>query len=298
MKKLYFWLLSATMLFTTSCNNEDLAGNAGQTLEVSYNISLSQIASRAYSDGSLATHLQYAVYDENDNLLENLTRTNGEIKGSTTVNLQLTTGNTYKIVFWAAAPGAPYSLNFSEKTMTVNYEGALSNDEARDAFYACDTFEVVKAESKTIELKRPFAQLNIGTADTDLEASVAAGYTPVFSSVKVPTFKTMNLLSGEVSDEETVEFGYAELAEGTFPVEGYTYLAMNYLLVGKEKHTVEVNFDLKDNATNTKSRTVGSVPVQRNYRTNIFGAILSTGIDMTVTIKPEFNEGDLKPENK
>ena len=57
-----------------------------------------------------------------------------------------------------------------------------------------------------------------------------------------------------------------------------------------ECDTVEVNFDLKDNATNTKSRTVGSVPVQRNYRTNIYGNILSAGIDVTVTIKPEFDD--------
>ena len=290
MKKLSFLLLGATMLFVTSCDSEDLGGNAGQTTSVSYNIDLSQIGSRAYSDGSQATRLQYAVYDENNNLLDRLTRTNEEIHGSTTVNLQLTTGNTYYVVFWASAPDAPYNVSFSEKTMTVNYDGAKCNDEKRDAFYACDTIEVVKAEAKSIELKRPFAQLNIGTADADLEASVLAGYTPVYSSVTVPAFTTMNLLTGTVDNEQNVRFDYAELAEGNFPVQGYTYLAMNYLLVAKEKHTVEVNFDLKDNATNTKSRTVGSVPVQRNYRTNIYGNILSAGIDVTVTIKPEFED--------
>ena len=290
MKKLSFLLLGATMLFATSCDSEDLGGNAGQTAAVSYNIDLSQIGSRAYSDGSQATRLQYAVYDENNNLLERLTRTNEEIHGSTTVNLQLTTGNTYYVVFWASAPEAPYNVSFSEKTMTVNYDGAKCNDEKRDAFYACDTIEVVKAEAKSIELKRPFAQLNIGTADADLEASALAGYTPVYSSVTVPAFTTMNLLTGTVDNEQNVRFDYAELAKGNFPVQGYTYLAMNYLLVAKEKHTVEVNFDLKDNATNTKSRTVGSVPVQRNYRTNIYGNILSAGIDVTVTIKPEFDD--------
>ena len=285
--------MATTMTFATSCEGDlDFGGKKNKVADVSFDIELSEIASRAYSDGTMATRLQYAVYNENGDFLENLCRTDAEIKGSTTVNLQLTTGNTYKVVFWASAPDAPYNVEFSKKTMTVNYDGAMCNDEKRDAFYACETFTVNKAEAKMIELKRPFAQLNIGTANADLEASEQAGYIPVYSSVKVPAFKTMDLLTGAVSNEEDVTFNYSELAVGEFPVQGYTYLAMNYLLVGKEKHTVELNFDLKDNATNTKSRTVGSVPVQRNYRTNVFGNILSTGVDVTVTINPEYEAPD------
>ena len=47
--------------------------------------------------------------------------------------------------------------------MTVDYNGAASNDETRDAFYKYHTFTVKGAQTETIELRRPFAQLFGGT---------------------------------------------------------------------------------------------------------------------------------------
>ena len=291
MKKLLLGMLAIVAMVATSCQQEvDLGVNAGETATVSFNVNAP--ASRAYSDGTTATVLQYAVYDAADNELTALTVTDGEIHGSTTVNLQLVTGNSYTVLFWAAAPNAPYTVDFDAKTMEVNYAGALSNDEKRDAFYAKHTFTVKGAQTETIELRRPFAQLNIGTNDY-LDAE-KAGYVPTHSSVIVENLgNVLDLWNGDVEGTEaTITFATADIKKDEeFPVSGgYEYLAMNYILVGAEKETVNVTFTYANEAGDTKTRTVGSVPVQRNYRTNLYGSILTSEVAINVEIKPEYNE--------
>ena len=290
-KKILFGMMSAfTMLFATSCENEfNLGVIADETAQVSFNVGTPEIATRAFSDGTTATKLQYAVYDAEGNELTDLTVTDGEIHGSTTVNLQLTTGNTYSVIFWAAAEDAPYTVDFATKEMTVDYTAAVSNDEVRDAFYKYHTFTVTGAQTETIELKRPFAQLNIGT--NDFTASAIAGYTPTHSAAVVKNiYSTLNLVNGDVSDETEVTYASSKIPTGeSFPIDGYDYLVMNYLLVAADKALVDVVFTYTD-GSNEKTRTVGSVPVQRNYRTNIYGQLLTSDVDVNIEIKPEYDD--------
>lgn len=282
------------MLFATSCQNDlDFDTAVGKTSTVSFSVGTPEIATRAYSDGATATKLQYAVYNAAGEELTDLTVTNGEIHGSTTVNLQLTTGNTYSVIFWAAAEDAPYSVDFGTKTMTVDYNGAVSNAENRDAFFKYHTFTVKGAQTETIELKRPFAQLNIGTAD--YAASESAGYVPTQSAVVVKNvYNTLNLATGVVENEVEANFALADIKKDeTFPVNGYEYLAMNYLLVSADKTVVDVEFTYTD-GSNAKTRTVGSVPVQRNYRTNIIGYLLTNPAQFNITIDEIFEKPDYK----
>lgn len=285
------------MMFATSCESElDLGTNAGENAQVTFSVGTPEIATRAYSDGLTATILQYAVYDAAGNELTDLTKTNATINGSTTVNLQLTTGNTYSVIFWAAAEGAPYTVDFGAKTMTVDYTNAVSNDEKRDAFYKYHTFTVTGAQTETVELKRPFAQLNIGTNDYD--KSTSAGYAPAYSYVKVPVSSTLNLVDGTVDTAADVEFKLAAIPQGeTFPVSGYDYLSMNYLLVPADKEVVDLTFGHgESNTTVEKTRTVGSVPVQRNYRTNIYGPLFTSDVDINVEIKPGYDDDEHNKE--
>ena len=284
----------AATLFATSCNEDlDLGYKAGEATTVTFSINSPEINTRAYSDGTSANVLQYAVYDSEGKELTKLRETDGEIHLSTTVELQLTTGNTYSVVFWAAAEGAPYSLDFENKKMTVDYATALSNDEARDAFYKYHTFTVTGAQTATIELRRPFAQLNVGT--NDFVASETAGYTPTKSAVKVKNvYKTLNFADGSVEEPMEVNYDYATLPQGeTFPVAGYDYLSMNYLLVPEAKGVIDIEFGYTDSdAAAAKTRIVGSVPVQRNYRTNVYGQLLTSKVGFNVIINPEFEEPD------
>ena len=298
MKKLFLGLSAIAMLFATSCQNEmDFGASAGETATVAFKVETPEIQTRSYSDGTTATVLQYAVYDAAGNELSDFTVTNGEIHGSTSVNLQLTTGNTYSVIFWAAAPNAPYSVDFAAKQMTVDYTNAVSNDENRDAFYKHHTFTVKGAQTETIELRRPFAQLNVGT--NDLAESKKAGYAPEFSYVKVPVSSVLNLVDGTVNEAAAVEFKLAAIPTNEeFPVAGYDYLSMNYLLVAADKHLVDVTFGYSENDTEVeKSRVVGSVPVQRNHRTNLYGQLLTGDVTINVEIKPEYDEPAYEAED-
>ena len=288
-------------MIATSCQQEvDLGvGSVGETATVSINVGT---PTRAYSDGFTATNLQYAVYDVTGAYLPDLTVTDAPISGSTTVDLKLVTGNTYTVIFWAAAPNAPYTVNFANKTMTVDYAAAktLCNDEARDAFLGQTTFEVKGAQTEAVELKRPFAQLNIGTSDyVDAEK---AGYIPTQSTVTVKNiYNKLNIWDGSVDEEDAqaVTFATADINKAeAFPVDDtkYDYLAMNYLLVSADQETIEVEFACTDGAT-VKTRTVGSVPVQRNYRTNLYGAILTSNVNVKVEIEPEYDPEDVNLYN-
>ena len=289
MKKLLFGMSAFAILFAASCQRELDSVTGEGLVNVTFKVSTPTIATRAYSDGTTATALQYAVYDAAGVQITELSETEGTlVNNAANVTLQLTTGNEYAVVFWAAAPNAPYTVDLANKTMTVDYTNAESNDEDRDAFYVYHTFTVSGAQTETLELKRPFAQLNIGT--NDYAASTIAGYTPTQSYVKVPVYTTLNLADGTVNGQATQEFALANIKKDEiFPVDGYEYVAMNYVLVDADKEVVDVEFTMTD-GVNPKTRTVGSVPVQRNYRTNIYGALLTSLVDITVEIEPAFDE--------
>ena len=291
MKKL-FLILAAAFAMVACQTDINEVGVAGGEVDVTFEVGT---PTRAYSDGKTATRLQYAIYDETGAELTALTKTDATIDITATVELKLVTGNSYTAIFWADNDAAPYDVDFANKTMTVDYTGVACNDENLDAFYAIHPFTVKGAQTETIELRRPFAQLNIGT--NDYTEAAKAGYTPNQSYVKVTSiYNTLNLWDGKVSGETAVEFAYADIKrDETFPVAAavdapaYEYLAMNYLLVN-EKETVDVEFAYKETSTgDAKTRTVGSVPVQRNYRTNIYGQLLTSDVDINIEIKPEYD---------
>ena len=299
MKKIFFGIAALVAFMATSCQQTpDLAevGVGGETATVSFNLGTPQIASRAdFSDGTTASHLQWAVYDANGNILNDLTGEKTDFQLSTTVEFQLTTGNTYYVLFWAAADGAPYTVDLAAKTMTVDYTGAVSSDEKRDAFYYYDDFTVQNGmDPVKAELRRPFAQLNIGT--NDFEASEKAGHKVTHAMVEVPAYGTLNFANGEVSDKAVRTFAYAAVpgASQEFPVNDaeYDYIAMNYLLMASTKETVDVKFTYAIDATGAaaKSRTVGAVPVQRNHRTNLYGQLFTNNTKVNVEIKPEYED--------
>ena len=292
MKKLSFCaMLAASIMMVSSCQ-EDLSNDLreGQEALVSFNVGTPLIATRAYSDGTTATVLKYAVYDASGAIIDHFTEENGTINLQTSVNFKLKTGNTYSVLFWAEAENAPYDVDLAAKKLTVDYANATSNAENRDAFYKFETFKVEGPINKTIELRRPFAQLNIGT--DDLTHSANAGYKVTETQVFVPVYTELDLTNGAVSNQQGRTFAFAALPQGEeFPVDGYEYMAMNYLLVSPEKEVVEIEFTYTDGTT-PMTRTIGAVPVQRNYRTNIYGTLLTSDANINVEIVPDYDQPD------
>lgn len=301
-KKILSVFAIASMMLATSCSNDEFDSvQNGKESTVTFTAQLPdglQTKSRAYGDGETATRLQYAAY-----LLENdewkLTKVTGEATFTsltTTVNLKLVNGNTYKVVFWADAGDEKSIYDFDKQNakVTANYQNNVTknNDENLDAFYKVEEIRVNGTNSKTVELKRPFAQLNIGTAD--LEEAKKAGREVKKAAIIVSTYTTLDFKTDKVSDEKLVDFQLVELpVRENFPVDGYQYLTMNYLLMGdKESKDVVICYD--DNA-GVPERTIQAVPLQRNYRTNVYGNLLTSQNDITVTIKPDFDGTHNKP---
>lgn len=288
--------IAAAALLVTSCNDEmDNGLKTGDEGTVTFTAQLpSEMGTRAFADGLTAKHLQYAVYEAGQstplNVFGDETTVVGEAEMNNlkqTVSLKLTTGKTYDVIFWAdATTDSPYTFNPASQEVSVDYSKVNNNSDNCDAFFKKETITVSGNQSVDVKLTRPFAQVNIGTDDFD--AAKASGLEVTQTEVVAKAFATLNLATGEVSDEADRTFTMKAIptaSDGEFPVAGgYKYLSMDYLLVGADKATVDVAF----NYGGPQNRTFTNVPVQRNYRTNIYGSLLTNTTDFNVVIEPAF----------
>lgn len=288
--------IAAAALLMTSCNDEmDNGLKTGDEGTVTFTAQLpSEMGTRAFADGLTAKHLQYAVYEAGQStplkVFGDETTVVGEaemVNLKKSVTLKLTSGKSYDVIFWAdATTDSPYTFNPASQEVSVDYSKVNNNSDNCDAFFKKETITVSGNQSVDVQLTRPFAQVNIGTDDFD--AAKASGLEVTQTEVVAKAFATLNLATGEVADEADRTFTMKAIptaSDGEFPVAGgYKYLSMDYLLVGADKATVDVAF----NYGGPQSRTFTNVPVQRNYRTNIYGSLLTNTTDFNVVIEPAF----------
>lgn len=288
--------IAAAALLVTSCNDEmDNGLKTGDEGTVTFTAQLpSEMGTRAFADGLTAKHLQYAVYEAGQStplkVFGDETTVVGEaemVNLKKSVTLKLTSGKSYDVIFWAdATTDSPYTFNPASQEVSVDYSKVNNNSDNCDAFFKKETITVSGNQSVDVKLMRPFAQVNIGTDDFD--AAKASGLEVTQTEVVAKAFATLNLATGEVADEADRTFTMKAIptaSDGEFPVAGgYKYLSMDYLLVGADKATVDVVF----NYGGPQNRTFTNVPVQRNYRTNIYGSLLTNTTDFNVVIEPAF----------
>lgn len=288
--------IAAAALLVTSCNDEmDNGLKTGDEGTVTFTAQLpSEMGTRAFADGLTAKHLQYAVYEAGQStplkVFGDETTVVGEaemVNLKKSVTLKLTSGKSYDVIFWAdATTDSPYTFNPASQEVSVDYSKVNNNSDNCDAFFKKETITVSGNQSVDVKLTRPFAQVNIGTDDFD--AAKSSGLEVTQTEVVAKAFATLNLATGKVSDEADRTFTMKAIptaSDGEFPVAGgYKYLSMDYLLVGADKATVDVAF----NYGGPQSRTFTNVPVQRNYRTNIYGSLLTNTTDFNVVIEPAF----------
>lgn len=275
--------------------NEQLAGPSNVTFEVS----TPEIATKAIGDGMTATKLYYQVFDADGNAIEGLGVQNKDlVSGKTTVSFQLVKDQTYNFIFWAqTAEAGYYTIDATEglKKITADYsthKGA--NDENRDAFFAVEkSLKITGPVSKNIELKRPFAQVNIATVGSYKvgEKKKAIDFSEAKSSVKIVYIPTefSPLAEKQVSKTKTTTFATAEIPEGNITVEGksYKYMAMNYIFASEEGSVYDITATLKVGGTNY-TVTIPNAPLKRNWRTNIVGDFLTTSAEFNVVVVPGF----------
>ena len=315
-KKLFLGMFAAAgMLFATSCSNDELdAVQSGNEAQVSFSLGLEGgIATRAISDGKSADVLVYAVFDKDGKRLSNIQAvTKTDVTFPTTESITLAKGQTYKVAFWAQDEDCKaYTVDTDKMSVAVNYandENKVNNDETRDAFFKTVEFTVTGSTSIDVELKRPFAQINVGVTKADWDAAVASGITVAKSSVVIEKAATeLNLLDGTVSGETEVSYELANIpsepailqvdTDGDGTKEDYKWLSMSYILpsaapTGYEKAALEnVAFVFASNGEPIEfNQGLNNVPVQRNWRTNIVGKILTGDITFNIVIDEEFED--------
>lgn len=289
--------IAAMAVLACACakENEQLAGPSNVTFEVS----TPEIATKAIGDGMTATKLYYQVFDADGKVIEGLGVQNKDlVSGKTTVSFQLVKDQTYNFIFWAqTSETGYYTIDEAEglKKITADYTTHKeANDENRDAFYAVEKNLTVSGPvSKNIELKRPFAQVNIATVGSYMvgEKEKAIDFSEAKSSVKVVYIPTLftPLETKQVSKTKTTTFATAEIPEGNITVadKSYKYMAMNYIFASEEGGVYDITATL---TVGGKDYTVSvpNAPLKRNWRTNIVGDFLTTSAEFNVIVAPGF----------
>ncbi len=302
------------MLLATSCQNDELdAVQSGNEATVSFTLGVEDgVQTRAISDGKTADLLVYQVLDKDGNAISTLSKVEQKVTFPYELTLTLAKGQKYQIAFWAqnSENTSAYSTaNFP--TVEVNYNG-VNNDESRDAFFKTETITVTGNAELDVKLKRPFAQLNVGAYKSDWEAAVKSGVTIGESSVIIKNAGTaIDLRSGKVTGSDDVEVKYTSSAIPTEwleieldkqegineTTEQFHWLSMSYILVndgsenGKSKATLaDVDFTFYSGGDPiTLDDGLNNVPVQRNWRTNIYGKLLTGDVTFNIEIDPIYD---------
>ena len=303
-KVLYLSAIALTSLIATSCASEEVApvDNDGMT---TLTVKLpADMASRAFNSGTQAKNLYVAIYEADSDkkcLFSNFGGTTGvngmEVTNfngtdlTTTIKVSLVKNKTYDIYCWAQSytmdTESPYQWNETDKSISVTYPSEMTNyDEGRDAFYGkLTSFQSGVTANHSITLKRPFAQINVGTNDLQAYKYASGNNAPVFGMTVKGAATSVNLDTDAVSGSEDAVIATAASSTTTFEasVTGLSYLAMGYVLPGEGLMEVDLNVD-----GDADFATYTSVPSQMNYRTNIYGALLTNPEVFNVEIAPAF----------
>ena len=314
MRKLLFALTCiAATVFAASCNKSIDSGKvvSGEEITATFEVNSPDVAvTKAISDGSKATALTVAVYDEDGKYLPDLSdNANANKSGAAptwTVKVKLIAGFNYQFVFFAksAADNGFSTFTPADGNLAIDYTKLTANNDNADFFYAKENVAATGSLSKSVEMFRPLAQVNFGSGDlTDaayLIHTEATGDDAMKTEVKLTgIYSGMNLLTGAVSGSASeITFGEAvRVAEDQAFVTGYDRIAMVYALVDKENQGLSqatLSVSAKSKATGATGtldieRVIENVPLKRNYRTNILGNLFTGDAVFTVNTVPGFD---------
>lgn len=315
MKNLFLSMLAvAGMLMATSCSKEDAVSESSDFVNATFTIGAENgIGTRTdvVGKGLSANTVACAVFDANGEEMAALRQyvpVNGK---QATYNVRLAKGQNYRVAFFAYNGNDDGTSAYYDVTNMKSIKilpNQASNIEARDAFTKYIDIAAADLTNKSnleeiVSLKRPFAQLNLGIDQTEYNDAMNAGVIVTNSQITVHNvYDAFNAFEDDIANDANV--GSMTFAMNAIPTESlkigtdeYHYLALNYLLVGdmgQEKALADVDFKWQtaNGKTNEPTTHFLNIPVQRNYRTNIIGKLLTTPADFTIKIDAEFENKD------
>ena len=322
-KNLFFGLCAASMLLMTSCDKEAFGGRFGeQETNVTLSVSLPELQTRAYGTGLNAKYLQYAVYslDTQDAINEQIEKNSLVLTqlAQNELSIKLVPNTKYAIVLWADAYGAdatsPFTVTMKKNdngefvnTLAVNATKIKTSDDNADAFFGSYEINVTGANNYTItdalnndagigtdlELKRPFAQLNISSTINDYNTLINSGFALAKTTVEIQNaYSSMDLRTGDMlGGDIAVKYALNDLPTlQSEETANHKLLTMNYILMSADKFPAnKVIFTYSDGTEEgTKTKEYSSVPLRRNWRTNIYGELFTNDVKIFVSIAPNF----------
>ncbi len=292
----------ADMIDTTNDSNVEVVFTAQLD-----DCSVQADGTRAFADGLTATALTYVVYKSGTtDIVQSGTGTFSNRKAS--VSLTLMKSIAYDIVFWADSGEGYYTFDTETQIVKANYtSGMTANDESRDAFYkTLNEYTASSSTSETITLTRATAQINIGTndlQDTDMLSDYSNATYKFMLPFGLPL--SINLVSGEVVYTTGLAYTFSskglvtdqsDYASEVYPVSSdYDYVMMAYVLAPptKTNYTTQFSIHTADfDGLNLIHLNLEELPLQQNYRTNIYGQLYTSDKNFTVEIDPMFGDHD------
>ena len=285
----------AAGLFATSCQESiiepQIAGPTTFTVQLP-----DQMGTKAFGDqtstNATIDSLFVEVYSADGNtLIYEPAKAIKVEEGKATFTANLIQDQKYDIIFWAQKGNA---YNTSD-LRSIPMENRAHNVDDGAAFFAFLNDFVPAGASQSVVLRRPFAQLNLGTTDESLVTN--AGTVKLSqSSIQVEKVAaTFNTVLGVGEGEQTVQFALANVPTIKLNVGGveYNYVSMDYLpIAGDDQALVNVNAQITLDNGQVIDHTFTSVPVRENYRTNIVGNLISSTTDFNITIEEGFVEDE------
>ncbi len=309
MKKILYPVLALGAIATlASCASDEPINVKEYDGTARFSIRLPDEPATRFNDGTNAHKLYYSVFQDGKYVLDGVITDAFSNNLTQEVGIQLVANQEYQIVFFAdnaTSETKGYTYNPKTADFGVTYSNKMVNSDDFDAFVNTITYTAT-GEGTDVPLKRPFAQLNIGTNDLDNGAVEHIGLDKFSSTL---TIQPTNILSGInfLSGNETAYSGealsfsitsFASLPKDAFPVDNYKYIEMNYLLVPStgegQNSLIDATYVIEANGTTGNTLNLASTPVKTNYQTNVYGSLLTTQNKFNVEIKPAF-DGELAP---
>lgn len=324
MKKYFYSMLAAaTMLFVASCSQDDeLTGSNSGEQTVSFTVQVpATTQTRAIADGvevgkgNMANTLVYALYEkgkENETPLI-LGQKGEDSDGVFVITVPMAKDLTYELMMLAYnADNCAFDINYDADNLSsvdlqaLQLKSSLSaNQEAYDAFVGSETVSVNEEAVTIIKLKRPFAQVNAATTDADLADAATLKAVVTSSQLVINGVPTQyNVFTGEATGLQNLTYTDAAILYQTnttsnekITVDGtsYNYLTMAYVLAGetatsdKSTHNATFTFNREDGTT-VSTVEISNLPIQRNYRTNVVGGLLTKTEGYRVVIDEAFED--------
>lgn len=314
------FLAGAAALLLASCQRDELQGGSisgdERVVTVTAVMPSDPVEVRSNDnpgDGTLANRCLMQVYvvdDPQTPIAYGEPQTAAVSNLSATFETRLKSDHAYRLVFWADCATAPaaeggeytdkyYNTDQFPTKVSLITAAFLGNQDELDAFFG-ETSVTTKQlaagpVSVTADLTRPFGQLNIYATDyaqIPVESMKPAAVNIAFTSI----YTSIDLTTGKLSGLEPVTY-----AAAVTPHNAATgHLTFDYLLATDEEDAI-ANFTMNFYTGSTPAAdpyTFSSIPVRRNYITNVRGNLLTDRTEIEVDIEPGFDEEYKIPETE